>query len=598
SLALLIAGVLQLVGIEWLKIVYFPFTALLATWYGWRTVLILALLTPFLELNIFLQRGVEARDAAFFLSLVMTSVTAAMLSGKAGNRTVRDASGVFDGTAPGTGETGQEPESDETVVTRYFQSMFKPDEEIREVLKVARNTLYADSVHLFLNAEGTLRLRCSTEETGGIIPSKEGILTDCFQEKRPALLSDVLEKKREVGYLKKDKISSLLAVPMLDGTFCFGVVAADSGRFQAFSSADQEILQTCANQVMRILQRERVYRQIQRSFDHLNVLNEESSKLLSSLNIEVIARHLTEGVHKIAACTAVFCLSKGRELVIVGQFGLPAQEKRCFSVKGSILDMAVRNGDAVYISDARDYRTPVLPFKTDAVGSVFALPTLYEKEILGVLILVSEKTNAFNSSQIEFIELLANQASSSLANAKFHEEIERLAVTDGLTGLFNHRHFQEKLSDEFNRLGRFTDPLSLLLIDIDHFKKVNDTYGHPVGDAVLKKVAAIIGKTIRNIDIAARYGGEEFALILPGTGSPGAMNMAERLRKTIMDTNVKAEQESFSVTVSIGISTSAQGGTEAKNKEELIERADKALYEAKRTGRNRSVIWEMKERTV
>jgi diguanylate cyclase (GGDEF)-like protein len=108
---------------------------------------------------------------------------------------------------------------------------------------------------------------------------------------------------------------------------------------------------------------------------------------------------------------------------------------------------------------------------------------------------------------------------------------------------------------------------------------------------VLKKVAGIVKKTIRNIDIPARYGGEEFTVILPGTNSQGAMNMAERLRKVIMDTGFSVEGDKFTVTVSIGISTSAQGLTEAKNKEELIERADKALYEAKRTGRNRSVVW-------
>jgi diguanylate cyclase (GGDEF)-like protein len=213
---------------------------------------------------------------------------------------------------------------------------------------------------------------------------------------------------------------------------------------------------------------------------------------------------------------------------------------------------------------------------------------LYEKDLLGIFALLSEKTNAFSPHQIELLKLLANQASTSIANARFHAEIERLAVTDGLTGLFNHRHFQERLAQEFNRLERFSDPISLLIIDIDHFKKVNDTYGHPVGDSVLKGIAEKIKKTIRNIDVPARYGGEEFAVILPGTDENGAMNMAERLRKAMGSTKFASEKGAFSVTVSTGVSTFTK---EIKNKEELVETADKALYHAKRNGRNQSILW-------
>ncbi len=220
--------------------------------------------------------------------------------------------------------------------------------------------------------------------------------------------------------------------------------------------------------------------------------------------------------------------------------------------------------------------------------SVVVVPLLYEREILGILVLLSEETHAFSPQQKEILEVLGNQASISMANARFHAEIERLAVTDGLTGLFNHRHFQERLSQEFQRLGRFTEPMSLLLLDIDFFKKVNDTYGHPVGDAVLKGVAGKVSKTIRTIDIPARYGGEEFAVVLLNTDAKGALNMAERLRNAVSETVFRSEERTFNVTLSIGISTYPDG---IKSKEELIERADKALYQAKRSGRNRSVLW-------
>jgi diguanylate cyclase (GGDEF)-like protein len=163
-----------------------------------------------------------------------------------------------------------------------------------------------------------------------------------------------------------------------------------------------------------------------------------------------------------------------------------------------------------------------------------------------------------------------------------------MAVTDGLTGLFNHRTFQEKLSGEFRRMQRLAGPLSLLLIDIDFFKKINDAYGHPAGDEVLRGIAAVIRETIRNIDIPARYGGEEFAAILLGTNHEGARKMAERLRKTISEKTFSLDGKEVVVTVSIGAATSPY---DTGGREELVEKADQALYHAKRSGRNRCVLW-------
>ena len=596
SLALLIEGSVHAFAIPWLRMAYFPFMVFITAFYRQKTVISLLLLIPFLDLGNFINGERLIEEITFILSLAATAGISLFLKDKMKKTNMLYGSKNNPPESPHTPlwKTGAggideiKSFNDEKVISHYLESMFKPDEEIKELLMAAKNIIFADSVTLFMSAGSILSFRCSTEESGSIIPSDGGLINLCIKEKKPLISSDIIEKKLEVGYLKKDKISSLVAVPVMDGNFPLGVITADSARFHAFSSADSDILQMFSKQLMRILQRERVYPQIYRSHTTLKVLHEESSKLLSSLDMDVIARSLTDGAYRIAPSEIVFFIAKGKEFEVLHQLGIPAQKKKIFTLKGTLLDMVVKNKEPFYLSDVRHYRSPIMPFKTDNLGSVFVLPMLYEKEILGMLALLSEKINALSPYQIELLEVLGNQASTSIANARFHAEIERLAITDGLTGLFNHRHFQERLSQEFSRIDRFSEPLSVLIIDIDHFKKINDTYGHPVGDAVLKGVADKIRKTIRNIDISARYGGEEFAVILIGTDERGAMNMAERLRKAVMNKTFSADKNTFNVTISIGISTYTKG---IKRKEELIEKADKALYQAKRGGRNRSILW-------
>ncbi len=568
---------------------YFPFLLSLTAFYEQKTVLSVLLLVPFLELSSFLRGVPFAGEAAFILSLITTVALSLLLKRRADSEPGRCPSSRGKESAE-TLYPESEPNSvsDGKIISHYIELMFSPGEEMKDLLIVAKNAMFADSVNLFMRSGGSLKLRCSTDDSGGIIPSNGGLLRRCVDEKKPFVSSDLIEGKQEAGYLKKDKISSLVAVPVMDGNFSLGVMSADSARVHAFSSADSDTLQMFSKQITRVLQRERVYPQVQRSYDTLKILNEESSKLLSSLSENVIVQNLIEGAYRIAPTEIIFFILRGREVEILNGKDLSPRENKIFNAKGTVLDMAAKSKEYVYISDVRDYRSPVMPFKISDVNSVFLLPMFYERNLLGILALLLEKRNALSPHQIGLLAVLGNQASTSIANARFHAEIERMAITDGLTGLFNHKQFQERLAQEFNRLGRFSDPLSLLLIDIDYFKKVNDTYGHPVGDSVLKRVADMIKKTVRNIDIPARYGGEEFAVVLVGTDGKGAMNMAERMRKTVMDTKFTADGNTFSVTVSIGIST-YEG--EAMKKEEFVDKADKALYKAKGNGRNRSVLW-------
>ncbi|HEX9021262.1 MAG TPA: GGDEF domain-containing protein, partial [Nitrospirota bacterium] len=183
-----------------------------------------------------------------------------------------------------------------------------------------------------------------------------------------------------------------------------------------------------------------------------------------------------------------------------------------------------------------------------------------------------------------FMDTLLNHASMVVDNSMLHKRIRAMAHTDGLTGLLNHRTFMDKLDAEFKRLDREYQHFSLLLLDIDWFKKVNDEHGHPVGDVALKTVAGVIRDMARSIDFVARYGGEEFAVGMVGAETEGAKIMAERIRKAVEHTTIAAGKVSLKRTVSIGVASYFRG---CDKKETLIALADRALYQAKRDGRNR-----------
>jgi diguanylate cyclase (GGDEF)-like protein len=165
------------------------------------------------------------------------------------------------------------------------------------------------------------------------------------------------------------------------------------------------------------------------------------------------------------------------------------------------------------------------------------------------------------------------------------KDVVLMAITDAGTGLYNRRHFNELLEKEFSRAKRFSEPLSCLMMDIDHFKKINDTYGHPAGDSVLSEIAALLKKDVRTIEVVARYGGEEFALLLPKTKAKEAVKPAARIAKNISTHQFRGLPPDRVITVSIGIA--GLPDTLLTSKEELVRCADFALYKAKRAGRNR-----------
>ena len=214
------------------------------------------------------------------------------------------------------------------------------------------------------------------------------------------------------------------------------------------------------------------------------------------------------------------------------------------------------------------------------VDSKVAVPIIFKKSIIGMLLVGRKYDHSISFENLRFLEALASQMAISLQNAELYQKTKEWASLDGMTAVYNFRYFSERIEMEWNRAIRYEKPLSMIMIDLDHFKSINDTYGHVGGDKVLRDFAGLLKKYTRDTDIVARYGGEEFVVVLPETHYDDAYIVAEKLRSSTEDTSFKVEdsEEPINITISLGISNYP---TTAFTKDDLIYQSDQALYQAK-----------------
>ncbi|MCA9754506.1 MAG: sensor domain-containing diguanylate cyclase [Candidatus Eisenbacteria bacterium] len=217
------------------------------------------------------------------------------------------------------------------------------------------------------------------------------------------------------------------------------------------------------------------------------------------------------------------------------------------------------------------------------IGSFLSVPLVVQQELVGVLNLSHPQNQAFTEEHLRLLTLIASQAAAILQRILMYEEMSRLAITDELTGLYNRRHFLTRLQEEQARAKRHGHEFSLLFLDIDDFKRINDTYGHGLGDRILAELGKLLMKWARSSDLLARFGGEEFVVLLPMTEMQQALTAAERLRNAVAEHSFPRRKR---ITVSVGV---ANYPHDADTTEDLIKMADQALYQAKRMGRNRSM---------
>jgi diguanylate cyclase (GGDEF)-like protein len=427
-----------------------------------------------------------------------------------------------------------------------------------------------------------------------------GVLGAVLRDRQPLLVGAT--KPGQVPYYDSPRPGiALVAVPIIEGTHLRGILAAD--RDVAFTEADRDLLADATAQVVRAVQTEQVFRAVERAKYEHERFYQATAMLGRALTPEQVMDTAFEAAAAIAdydvAIVALYEKERARHRVAAvrvrdGGVGLVDPQQLAnleFKDNAGLASMVVKNRHYLPAGgEPREVSAPIFTrkVKIEDAKSLLVLPLIAADEAIGTLTLVARAEKRFASDVREMLAVIANQVAVSLQNGFLYKRMETMATTDGLTGLTNHRTFQQRFEDLLQRAKRHNGKVALLLCDIDHFKRVNDNYGHPIGDEVLRRVAKVLQDVPRKIDVPARYGGEEFAVLLDNVDVAQARTVAERLRVEISKLVIETDKGPLSVTESVGIAAFPDDG---RDRATLVERADLALYHAKHAGRNRVVTW-------
>ena len=491
---------------------------------------------------------------------------------------------------------------------RFLRSSLALDEKIHRAMEVVKQSLHSHSCVLFLKDNKTERfhVRDVISDTDDIavdnIDVRQGVLGWVFNKKKSIYLSEFNGVRGIPYYSRNPGIRTFLAVPIMkDGEDAVsGILCGDSIDVQAFNEEHKKLLIVMGNQILETIENTEIQNQILSEMVEFASFYEVSKKLASSLNLSDVLSVTLDSALRIVSFdfgAIVFWEQAQKSLTISSFVGKNRENmiQKEFTSEGSLTGYILQNHNKTYlIGDSSQKKTlqPLFGGKLQSPEflSLLLIPLNMKNNSIGAMIFGSVKSHFFTTYESEIFEVLGNQVTVAIENARIYKQMEAMAVTDGLTKLYNHRRFQEILDMEIKRVLRYNTGFSLLLLDIDYFKNVNDTRGHPVGDEVLKRVANIMNKFVREIDYTCRYGGEEFAVILPNATTKDTIVVAERIRKGVeKSTFIFNSRDELFITVSIGI---ASFPSDAKTKQDLIDRADQSLYYAKESGRNQTQTYE------
>lgn len=431
-----------------------------------------------------------------------------------------------------------------------------------------------------------------------------------------------------------NQVKTLMACPIISTSGTIGLILVHQcDHLRAWSPSELELVEAVAGQVSMAVDHGRLYQQARTLAEQEHLINNIVRAMRTSLDVDTILDTATSELSKALGADRVQIAQPRAEgpLVVTHEHHHAAADNELESLKGlSLYGSAIdfhpnaRLHDYFSQTETKDVLGVKLDNSQDGSGaelgqmltseaiaaindvagdsrcrgfeeyletvgskSLIAAPLINEEQILGLLIVhqCSHERN-WSNSELRLVEAIADQLAVAIAHAQLFAQVRHQAITDGLTGLYNHVYFKNRLSEELRMAERKGTTVSLVMIDLDHLKKINDTYGHPVGDSAIRQIAAILKTLLRSGDTAARYGGEEFGVILPDTSLLEAALIADRLCSQIRHANVPVLGK---ITASLGTACYPK---QARSSAELIEKADQALYVAKNNGRDQVRVFE------
>lgn len=479
---------------------------------------------------------------------------------------------------------------------------------LRSALALCRMALSARSVLvLWLDDAGAkLHLRAAASDSAlieGPFPARDGIFAAALGSPSAMQLVGASARRPLPHYSSQPgTVGHVALLPILESGRPSGLVVIDRDAARELSASELEIVSETERLVRRTIDNERVVLQLERAQIEQGKLYRAVERLNEVRSEAQVIEAGVGSARDFAAFqfAAVTLLRPGGKHEICAVSGDSADELvgKTFRDPGGLVGMVVdsrhplpyrgQSSASVQVLFTKSLKTPKLP-------SLLVLPLIVHSEVLGTLVLGSRDPNGFGSDVRLILQVLARHIAVSLANARMVKRLEELATTDGLTGLLNKRTLTEMGRQKLRSAKRFHKPLSVLVCDLDHFKQVNDTHGHDVGDRVIRGFADVLRRSKRETDAVGRFGGEEFVVVCEQTDTEGAEQLAERIRAELGATTFVTQAGALTVTCSVGVATFPAAGSEW---EELFKSTDEALYASKRGGRNLVTVWSRALRAV
>lgn len=470
-------------------------------------------------------------------------------------------------------------------------STFDLDEVLRQILCILRDhfRLQHSAVLLLDSATQRLALRKHSGPFENLaatsIPVGEGLIGSAARLKKPVYAPDVSQHPDYITSIPSTR--SELCIPLLLRGEVVGVLDCQTDQLNFFDEETIELLTIFATQASIAIQNAQLHALERRRAAQLEAINTIARRTTAVADIrELLHQACTLILQAFPADHVTVLLRENGGLVLrshVGTLTPRFAEGAMLPAEPGVCQQALATNAPVLVDDVADTPNYVAGFTE--TRSELVLPLISFGQAIGVLTLESAKPEGFQVSDISPLESVADICAAAIQNTNYLEQVRQLAYRDGLTGVFNRRLFESRILEEIERARRYNSTLSVLMVDIDGFKPLNDEFGHLLGDEVLKQVSAIFLQQTRKVDVVCRYGGDEFAILVPETTGRNAAAVAEKLRRIVSSWDFPGVPRP--VTLSVGIAGYPAHGD---NRDAIMKAADGALYAAKQAGRNRVVL--------